>query len=95
MIAAIQSIWLAASAMLFVLWLWCLFRALLALSRAARLAAETRDRPWPTLHEQWREIRRFATDPAHEATRLQLGILTLGLLAVHLMGLALWATGPP
>ena len=69
MIAALQAIWFAASATLFVLWLWCLFRALLALSRAAREAAEARDRPWPTLHEQWRGFRRFVMDPAQRTTR--------------------------
>lgn len=95
MIPLVQSLWLAISSVLFVLWIWCMFSALFSLSRAARHAAGARGGMWPTLGEQLAEFRRFIGDPVHTRARWRLACLTVGLLAVNLLGLLIWGTGPP
>ncbi|MCQ0091173.1 hypothetical protein FGD77_05550 [Roseovarius sp. M141] len=95
MIPLVQSLWLAVSSVLFVLWIWCMFSGLFSLSRAARQAAEARGGMWPTLGEQLAEFRRFIRDPGHGRTRWRLACLTVGLLSMNLLGLLIWDTGPP
>ncbi len=72
-----------------------MFSGLFALSRAARQAAEMRGRTWPTIDDQFAEFRRFVRDPDHSRTRWRLASLTVGLLAMNLLGLLIWGTGPP
>lgn len=95
MIPLVQSLWLAISSVLFVLWIWSMLSGLLSLSRAARHAAEARGGTWPTLGEQFAEFRRFICDPRHARTRWRLACLTVGLLSMNLLGLLIWGTGPP
>ncbi|PVA10118.1 hypothetical protein DC366_10725 [Pelagivirga sediminicola] len=95
MIPLIQTIWLALSAVLFVLWIWWMFHALFTLTRAARASAQDRGRMWPTPREQAAEFWRFIRDPIHRRARWQLACLTAGLLAMNLLGLAIWNTAPP
>lgn len=95
MTGLVQAVWLGLSAVLFVLWLRAMVQGLFALARAARQAAEARGGIWPGPRAQLAEFRRFVTDPAHRRARWQLAGLTAGLLAMYLLGLALWAARPP
>lgn len=91
----LQVAWLAVSAIVFVIWAWCMFRTLFALTRDARRAAEARGGMWPGPRTQWAQFRRFATDPAHRRARWQLATLTVGLLALNAAGAVIWNMKPP
>lgn len=94
MMAAIQVTWVGASAMLFILWAWLLFRGLFQLSRHARHIAGAIVRGIPPARVRIARLANALHNPDHRRHGLQLVALTVALLTLNALGLVIWPTGP-
>ncbi len=94
MMPLVQVIWLGASAALFALWVWMLFCILWQAACDARKTAEALGGKWPSAIQQITQFSAFLRAREHQCSRWRLIALTAALLALYVLGLAIWPTGP-